>query len=294
MKTAFVVRAAAVAALSLSATIALGAQEVDKSKAVDRALAAFNATSSLRSGSSDAVRPITIGARQSSSLDASDPTLGDGSHFEAWSIELRAGQAVSVTLRSSEFDAMLMMLQQDNPENRAENDDFEEGSTDARISFRAPATATYIIVANSYEGGQRGAYTIEVSAANGGGNSGGGAVGDMMASSGNVITIGQTINGELSSSDPTLTDDSHYDEYTFEGNAGDRIVITMRSGAFDTFLKVQDAAGNDVGSNDDAFEGSTDSQVVATLSARGRFTIVANSLEAGQTGTYTLTLERGR
>lgn len=299
MKTTFVVRAAAVAALSLSTALSLGAQETDKSKAVERALAGFNATSSLAGGSPNVIRPITVGGRQSSSLDASDLTLEDGSSVEVWAIDLTAGQSVSVTLRSRAFDTVLLVMQGDTPTNRAMNDDFEEGSTDSRLVFRAPSTGSYLLVANSLGRAQYGAYTIEVASV--GGNSGGasagsagGAVGDMMSSGSNAITMGQTVNGALSTSDPKLTDDSHYDEYTFEGNAGDRVVITMRSGGFDTFLRVVDAAGNEVGSNDDAFEGSTDSQVVVTLSARGRFTIVANSLEAGQTGSYTLTLERGR
>lgn len=291
----------ALAALGLP--IAAGAQQDSKSNAMDRAMAAMSVTNSLRGSGNNNVRPLPIGARQSSSLDASDPTLEDGSHVELWALELQAGDQVSVTMRSSDFDTMLLMAQVDNTQFKAENDDFEEGSTDSRLTFRAPANGVYAIFANSFDGGARGNYTIEVtrSAPQAGGGGGLGTMADVLgAGSGsggagagsNALSYGQTVNGELTDTDRTLDDGSKYDEYTFQGNAGDRVVISLSSSAFDTYLALLNAGGTRVAQNDDAAQGSTNSEISFTLPSSGRFTIVANSFEAGSFGSYSLRLEK--
>jgi serine protease Do len=280
-------------ALALGLPAALAAQDNSKTSAVPRVMAAMEATNALRSGGSPSLRPLPVGNRQSSSLDASDPTLDDGSHVEVWALELQAGQQVSVTMRSSEFDTMLLMMQVDNQSFTAENDDFEDGSTDSRISFRAPATGTYAILANSFEGGETGRYTIEATVAGAAQGGGMGAMGDLMGGgSGNALSYGQSVNGELTDADRTLDDGSKFDEYTFSGNAGDRIVITMRSSAFDTYLSLRSAAGGEVANNDDRADGDTDSEIVFTLPSTGSYTIWANAYESGSLGSYSLSLQR--
>lgn len=277
------------------APAALAAQENSKSNAIPRVMAAMEATNALRSGGTPSVRPLPFGSRQSSSLDASDPTLDDGSHAELWALDLQAGQQVTVTMRSRDFDTVLMMMQVDNQSFNAENDDFEDGSTDSRITFRAPANGTYAFLANSYEGGSTGNYTIEATLGGGapsGGGSGMGVMGDMMGGGGNALSFGQAVNGELSDADRTLDDGSKFDEYTFTGNAGDRIVISMSSDAFDTYLSLRASDGSEVASNDDRAEGDTNSEISVTLSASGTFKIWANAYEPGSMGSYRLSLQK--
>lgn len=280
-------------ALALVLPLSLAAQQDSKTSAIPRVMAAAQATNALRSGENPSVRPLTAGTRHSSSLDANDATLDDGSHVELWAMELQAGQQVTVTMRSSAFDTMLLMMQVDNTSFNAENDDFEDGSTDSRISFRAPATGVYAFLANSYEGGARGNYTIEavIGGAPAGGQ--GGGMDELMGGvSGNTLSYGQTVNGELTDSDRTLDDGSKYDEYTFQGAAGDRIVISMSSSAFDTYLGLLNANGQRLAQNDDATDGDTNSQIVFTLTAAGTYKILANSYEGGSFGSYTLKLEK--
>ena len=280
------------AALLLAAPAALQAQKKsEKEGALDRTIAALQVTKGLRASAiPEGARPISVGARQNSSLDASDPTLGDGSHVELWVVELRAGQTVTVTMRSRDFDTMLMMGAFEDEDNAAENDDFEEGSTDSRITFRARSNGMYGILANSFEGGETGSYTIEIQAA---GGQGGGDIADIMGGGGSgSISYGATVSGSLTDSDRTLDDGSKYDEYTFQGSAGDRIVITLESSEFDAFLHLKDASGETIESNDDFEEGSLNSRIEITLERSGTFTIVANSLADGEFGAYRLTLRK--
>ena len=50
------------------------------------------------------------------------------------------------------------------------------------------------------------------------------------------ITPGSTLNGTLAAGDCTLGDGSFYDEYTFNANAGQQVVVTLSSNSFDTYL----------------------------------------------------------
>lgn len=277
------------AALLLAAPTALQAQKATKEGAMDRTIAALQVTNGLRASTiPDGARPISVGARQSSSLGPGDPTLDDGSYVELWVVELRAGQTVTVTMRSTEFDALLMMGALDDPDNTAENDDIAEGVTDARITFRARSNGMYGILANTFTGGESGSYTLEIQTA------GGGDMADLMGGGGgsSSISYGAAVSGSLADSDRTLDDGSKYDEYTFQGSAGDRIVITLESSDFDAYLILEDANGESIASNDDFEDSSLNSRITIVLPSTGRFTILANSLGEGQLGAYRLTLRK--
>jgi hypothetical protein len=105
----------------------------------------------------------------------------------------------------------------------------------------------------------------------------------------NSIRPGQTVQGELSSADPVLEDDTHYDLWRFQGQAGRTYQVTLRSEAFDAFLAVGSAG--DGGVSDDDGAGGTDSRAEFVAPSDGTFEIRANSLMAGETGGYTLELQ---
>ena len=104
------------------------------------------------------------------------------------------------------------------------------------------------------------------------------------------IRAGQTITGTLSSSDSQLVDGSYYDLYTLEGQAGEFIRITMRSGDFDAYLAVEQGSDSDFefSVTDDDGAGGTDSELEITLPRSGEYLIHANSLSAQETGSYSL------
>jgi hypothetical protein len=108
-----------------------------------------------------------------------------------------------------------------------------------------------------------------------------------------TIAIGETVRGELSAADPMLFDSTHYDVWRFEGTAGRRVVVTLRSAEFDTFLAVGGSVTGDCEdcAVDDDGAGGTDSRVRMTLPRSGTYEIRANALFEGEMGVYTLTLE---
>ncbi|MDZ4364832.1 hypothetical protein [Brevundimonas sp.] len=116
------------------------------------------------------------------------------------------------------------------------------------------------------------------------------------ASAQSNIRVGQTVNGSLAVSDPKLSsDNSSYDCYVFQAQAGSWYQVDYKSSAFDAFVAVgqgRNCAVDAAEANDDGPDG-LDSQLVFQAETGGTWFIRANSLEAGETGAYTLTLGNG-
>jgi hypothetical protein len=235
--------------------------------------------------SSPSVDQIRADETRSGTLTASHPTLDDGSYYQDWIYQGRAGERIRVDLRSSDFDAFLLVLNASRDEELARNDDGGSG-TDARVEVTLPATGPYVIVANSYVEGETGAYSLSVESIQP--TTGGGTTGSR------TISLGETRAGRLTSASEVLGDGSYYDRWYIDGRSGDRIRIEMRSSDFDTYLSFgteQNGQFNQLESDDDG-AGGTDSRIDVTLQRTGRYLIRANSLSAGREGEYRLSVSR--
>lgn len=110
-----------------------------------------------------------------------------------------------------------------------------------------------------------------------------------------AIVPGEVTRGSLSSSDPTLEDDTYYDDWAFEGRRGETVVVTMRSDAFDSFLflgTLRRGSFQEIARDDDN-GGGTNSRIEVRLPSDGVYVIRTSSLSR-PTGAYTLTLAGGR
>lgn len=74
--------------------------------------------------------------------------------------------------------------------------------------------------------------------------------------------------------------------YTFEGEAGQTVTITLTSEAFDPVLSLRNEAQEEIAFNDD-FGGSLNSRIVAELPADGTYQVVARSY-SGNGGDFNL------
>jgi hypothetical protein len=91
----------------------------------------------------------------------------DQSFYDAWTFQGVVGQTVQITLRSTAFDAYLILLDPNGFE-LEENDDFSGTSGDSRITYQLTDAGTYTIYANSFDPGEMGAYTLELLCSGGG------------------------------------------------------------------------------------------------------------------------------
>ena len=100
--------------------------------------------------------------------------------------------------------------------------------------------------------------------------------------------------GELSPAKSSVlpSDSSLYDEYTFEGNQGQKVVISVESSEFDTYLAIFNSQGELLAENDDVTQQNSNSELTVTLSASGRYRVIVNAYDAPPKGRgkYSLTV----
>ncbi len=220
----------------------------------------------------DDARPIVIG-------NTIDGTLSEETPRASFQFAATAEQIITITLISTDFDPFLTLLDSEG-QTLASNDD-GAGERNSRISrFLIPESGLYTIVVQSYGAAlgstltedNYGAYTLTTA-----------------ETTIDLIEYGMTIDGEL-------TPDALRTYYTFRGDAGDTIIITMIStgNTWDTYLHLYPELEKDfpLVSNDDG-AGNLNSLIGPyVLPEDGLYTIEATSFGNDDTGTFTLTLQR--
>lgn len=229
---------------------------------------------------------IRAGQTVSGRLDASDYVRdSDNTYYDDWFYEGRAGERITVTQRSSDFDSWLLIGRVVNGEFQLDefNDD-DGGGNDARIEMTLPTSGRYVIRVNVVGRGRTGAYTLSLTRA--GGSSGG-------STGGNVLSAGQSFTGALESSDPVWTDNTYYDLWRYNGRAGERVTIIMRSPSFNSYMQWGRLSGNEFsylgGSTSRTIGGQQETVLDITLPETGEYGIRANS-HGRHTGQYVLTV----
>jgi len=95
--------------------------------------------------------------------------------------------------------------------------------------------------------------------------------------------------GSLSDGDLVLpSDESIYDEHTFEGTERQVVTITLESPDFDTYLAVFSPTNELLGEHDDISQKNTNSQLTITLPLTGKYRVIVNSYDKTGRGEYNL------
>jgi serine protease Do len=202
----------------------------------------------------------------------------DNSFFDLYAFEGRAGQRVQIDMASPEIDSYLILL---NPNgNEVAQDDDGGGGSNARIVATLPADGTYLLMANSYQTGQAGTYSLKAEAT--------AARAENSVSQGRFILRQEGILGPGASVLPS--DGSLYRAYTFEGRAGQSVTINLASPDFDTYLALLDPNGQLVEENDGASQGDRSSRITVTLPRTGVYRVIVNAHDRRGRGRYLLTI----
>ncbi|MEM9904777.1 MAG: pre-peptidase C-terminal domain-containing protein [Cyanobacteria bacterium P01_D01_bin.44] len=270
---------------------------------------------------SSPIPPTTTGQ-----LTAQDDTLSDGSFYDAYPIQDRAGQFIQIHLESEDFDTYLGFKDPQNDIILAENDDDGVG-TNSYLEVRVPDESTYEILVNSYSAGESGAYTLhvqpsaliaEVQ------NIHKGEIRELSHTPDNASAIAATTGqdgvlrlwsvatseigalnviqqpllepqaAELQNRGSNRLADrkTFYDEYLIEGIAGQSVRIQLESKSFDTYLRLKDPNGQIIEENDDSDFGlgiSRNSLIETVLPQDGQYSITVTTYAPDATGTYQLT-----
>jgi hypothetical protein len=112
----------------------------------------------------DASTPIAIGQTLNGALASTDCTLDDGSFMDQYQIVITANGRLQFDVASSTFDAFLLLFlsNPDGTKVAVGADNNSGGGTNARITRDVLAGETYLIGANSLNGGVTGAYSVSV------------------------------------------------------------------------------------------------------------------------------------
>ncbi len=239
-------------------------------------------------------RRIAVGQTQVSRLTAAHARMADDTPFEAWFLDGRAGERITVTMRSSDFDSFLHVGRQ-GATTTIESDDDGGGNLDSRITLTLPASGTYVLIANSVGDDDEGAYTIEVTGAvpAGGATYTASQVFNLPVASARRIAVGETRASSLGGTNPMMSDNTPFETWYLEGRAGDRVTITMRSSDFDSFLRIGAHGGSAALGSDDDSGGDLDAQITITLPSSGVYVLLANTVGSSESGNYTISVIRG-
>ncbi|HEV2800668.1 MAG TPA: pre-peptidase C-terminal domain-containing protein [Pyrinomonadaceae bacterium] len=218
--------------------------------------------------------------------DCTNDIENDNTFVDFYTFAGTAGQQISITMTatSGNLNPYLYLLTPSG--DILAEDDNGGGGTTARIPAgtgfgRLPITGTYTIIVNTVLASQSGNYSVTLTKA-----------GTDCPSI--PVTVGATTNGALANGDCRLLEDGSFiDAYTFAGAANDQVTITMTSSTAGlvpvVFLLAPtgDAIAIDVNSDGDNTARIPNTGTF-TLPVTGTYTVLTNSLQAGQTGNYTL------
>jgi plastocyanin len=163
-----------------------------------------------------------------------------------------------------------------------ETDDDSGGEKNARLRFEAKEDGEYIIRAQALEANMTGTYTLKVS--------------ERVVRPPVIVNIAANtpVTGDISETDSEADDGSLYDLYRVTVRAGEKITITMRSSAVDSYLvlgQMTDGEWNQLAYDDDG-AGGNHAKIEHTFDAAGEYLIRANTVGAGKTGSYTIRVDR--
>lgn len=228
-----------------------------------------------------AIRPIRLGQDVTGTLGANDPVLTGRGPFHAYRFTARADKRYVISMSAPDFDALVTVVREvGGITDQIASDDDGGGDTNARLRFRPPAAGSYIVVAQSLSEDGRGTYTLRVEETN-----------PPVAPQAREISLGASVQGTISNESSVDDEEGFpFDLYRISGS-GQRVRIVMRSGEFDTFLrltKVTKTGEEEVATDDDG-AGGTDSRLTVTLD--GSYHLYARPLSNSDRGGYTLSVE---
>lgn len=232
--------------------------------------------------------PIGLGDPIEGEISEADPEEdGDDQWsaylYDGYSFSAEEGDRIAVTMESDVFDPIVRLGRMGTDgtfEELASNDDSPSGGMNSYLVFTAPADAQYVLRAAPLGGSQTGAYTVAIAE----------APPPMQTQ---TIAFGTTVEGTLSEDDGSSAGGQRADAYSFQGRIGQRVVATMTSDDFDTYLELYTGDGDGrtmVDSDDDGAGEGTNSRLSHTLTEDGEYTLEARAFTDDGEGDYTLTL----
>lgn len=227
--------------------------------------------------------PAVTAQQIAGALQQGDTQIQSGEFVDTYPFTGVAGQQVELTLTSAQFDTYVAIT---GPNNYREfnDDDTANNTRNSRLVVTIPADGAYTVHVTSYQPGESGAYQLGINPSAG--------AGGVLAGAAQDFAAGQTMNGALQQGDAELQSGEFIDTFRLQGQAGQRVLIDMRSTAFDPYLILMSPT-NAQEDNDDASATDRNARIETTLTESGEYRIGATSYQPGESGAYVVTLQQG-
>lgn|GEM_PF-136032 len=227
--------------------------------------------------------PMALGQAVEGAITASDYLTETEGPYDSYGFTAAEGERIQFVARSEAFDTFLIVARRDGERFEFlhyDDDGMGDGTTNSRLTFIPEEAGDYELWVMPLDPATLGAYSLESR-----------NLGPTPSST--PLAMGATVSGELREGDGLSAEGTTYDGYTFQGAAGQRILLNMYSAAFDTFLLLgmhgEDGL-NAIGENDDFTPQETSSSITMTLPRDALYEVWATSHAVGETGRYSLTL----
>jgi len=232
---------------------------------------------------------IVVGQATSGSLTPAEPTFADGSHYRAYAFTGRGGDTITADVESVDFDANVILT--DGHGNRLRGNDDSGGNCNARLTYVLPRDGPYRIYVNSSAPAEIGPYRLALR------RGGDVALPDSTCRGfGRVqglASVGQTIEGTLTSDDPIFPgDSSHFQRWVLPVTQGQAFTVDLTSQAFDAYLILTHGPGDKVLENDDGGDGCN-ARIVYTPPDNRPLRIIVNTAHKHETGAFVLRVSAG-
>lgn len=231
---------------------------------------------------------VLVSGRTTTGTLSSDTRGRLGAAEGDWRYVGRAGETITLDLRSSEFDSFLTLYSLGaQSATRVAQDDNGGGGLNSRIVYRIPADGEYVARAERRQPGRSGTYTLTF-------RSSARAPRPAESDGDRVISANTAVSSELDASDPKMHDGTPYELWSYVGRAGENIRVTLRSDDFDAFVSIGTITNGVFTAIDSADDGAggTDSRLDIILPFAGVYAIRTNSLSPRRpTGDYILRLD---
>ena len=234
-------------------------------------------TEALTNGKPPQALPLDGSVIRGSLQNGDNLWLGDNSFYDVYRFQGRAGTRVRVEMVSPEVDSYLFLIGPDG--NGVAQDDDSAGGSNAQIVVTLPVDGSYTLLANSYEGGQAGSYRLRATAIERSGDL------NFVRAEGFILQREDVLGpGAL----VLPSDGSLYRTYTFEGQAGQQVSLSLVSSDFNTYLILLDENGNKIAENDDLSSSNSNSRINMRLPYSGIYRIIVNAYDHNGRGRYSL------
>lgn len=239
---------------------------------------------------SPAVRPIEVGQTVTGSLGEQDATSEvTGTHYSIYTLRADSGRVLRAFLTVSGFDGRLAFGQVKPSGEWVELVHADTGgvSEPEDISVAAPRTGTYQIRVTAVGTVDGGPYTLQLLT----------APSPRSTPETHPILAGVDMTGTLDALDAVDTLGFRRDNWVYSARAGERVIITLNSAAFDAYLRLGRMVGGVFrpipGAYDDDGGGGRNAKLEVTLADSGDYVIdVSSETRRAQEGAYVLHVER--